>query len=527
MKQPIRSALLFFTIVVVALASASCRVNSAIGTEPVQGGGGSAGGGQGRGSGGSPGSGGGSGAGGAGPTPDAGMPPYGATPPADGRAGSGDGPPAAPATFGAITNVGSDPGAAAVADTGVNVAMSNDGTAFLTYYDATGVWARRYAAGVFDPKTLISQAGTTQNFDPVIVADDQGNAMLAWSAIGDLVSSWGSAVARRFTASGGWPGGWGAIETLRAGTSVTDVQRVIGASMSPRGHAAVLWAGGTSTYFRLFEAGHGWDVTQLLPPDSIGDQFSFDTRIADVGQRARAVIVQDGGSVRARAYDYDLASHAGVMGSPTDLLSAASGFQTVVMSTAIDLGGNVTTGFVQRISPGFEMSSGYVGRYVGGAWQPPAVGLTPALETPQPIVAVSRGGDGIVVWVHCSTIDMPVPCDLHARLLQGGAWQPESTIAAPGVPIEAANAAIDGHGRAIVFWTQTDSSTSQSLLASTIGPSSTWSAPHLIETGPAIVIGGVVSTAVDDDGAGLAAWLEADPPAGSAATFARAVPFHL
>jgi hypothetical protein len=399
--------------------------------------------------------------------------------------------------------IGHDDVADQVSNFNAKVAVALNGDAYVTFYDDGNIWARRFVAATrtFDTLVQLSDAGS-RGVNPLIAVDDAGNALVAW---------YGSATnqpvyARMFTASLGWPGGWGTLDTVQAGAGTSTTQTLLGLAMTKTGHACLTWQlrnytntpEVNETYLRVWESGHGWDVVRKAS-GSTTTSSSGHCGIAQIGQDLRVVVAWSQSdatlNVLGAIYDYSLSSHTGTLGAPA-ALETESTLNVLLPQVAVDAAGNAVVAMIQRDQFG-QMGTVLVNRYTG-VWSG-ASPLNATIGASSFDLDVHPEGDAWVVWRQCS------PCAIWGRRLTGASWESAVKISADDDFANSPAVAIDASGNALAAWTSRAVGV-DSVFGSEFTPAGAWTPGHLLEDEVDVPQGTTLDLAFEHD-VGIAAWV--------------------
>ncbi|WP_437678300.1 hypothetical protein [Sorangium sp. So ce131] len=397
----------------------------------------------------------------------------------DGAGGAGTGGEAAPPHWDAPERVGHDDLANQISNFLPQVAVASNGDALLVFYDQGTVWARRYIkeSDSWDSLLQINDSGS-RGVNASVAIDADGDGLVVWYS-----NSVGGAVfARRFTASLGWSAGWGAVETVAAGTSGTSSQSTT-VVMTPAGHAAVgidvqtVATSAREGYLAIYEVGQGWR-TPVKVSGSTTSCNGTAVGVSTVGTTLRAVAAwyQSDGErldVLGNVYTYDLTTHSGSAGSP-QALEADDTLDHLSPRVVMDGSGNAMAVFLQRNSTS-SVSHVIANRYAGGVWAG-ATGVDTAGERASNYsVAMNSEGEGVVAFRQCGA-----DCAVWARRFSATSFQPPDKLSTDENSVADPEVAVDGAGRGLAVWAQ-DAAARQSIFASELSPALGWTAAHPLE----------------------------------------------
>ncbi|WP_437736778.1 hypothetical protein [Sorangium sp. So ce1335] len=421
-----------------------------------------------------------------------------------GAGGAGAGGEATSPQWGTFERVGHDDLSNQVSNFFPQIAVSANGDALLVFYDQDTVWARRYVkeSDSWDSLVQINDAAS-RGVNATVAIDADGDGVVVWYS-----NSVGGAVfARRFTASLGWPAGWGAIETVAAGTPGM-LRQSTSVAMTPAGHAAVGIDVSTADhatsegYVAIYEVGQGWR-TPVKVSGSTTSCSSMAVGVSTVGTTLRAVAAwfqsdDERLNVMGNVVTHDLTTHDGSTGTP-QALEADDTLDHLSPRVVMDGNGNAMVVFLQRGSTGSE-SHVIANRYSGGAWTG-ATGVDTAGEHASGYsVAMNAEGQGVVVFRQCGAA-----CAIWARRFSATSFQPADKLSIDEDSVTSPDVAVDGAGRALAVWGQ-DAAAVQSIFASELSPALGWTEAHALEDDnaaehwqPAVAFG--------PNGTGIAAWV--------------------
>jgi hypothetical protein len=427
----------------------------------------------------------------------------------DGGGGGGPdasvpGPDAAPPGWDPFERIGHDDLANEVSNFNPQVAVAPNGDALVIFYDQNEVWARRWvkATESWDPLHQLNTSAT-RGVNPQLAIDGQGNAIVVWGA--GLLNF--PIFMTTFTASLGWPQGWGAVAELQPAPGTGRIYSVTSVAMTADGSAVVGWeyndqSGGNirESWIQLYEAGYGWDAPYEVS-GAATTAYGPQVGIAQVGNDLRVVASwyqSDAGrlNVRGNVYTYSRNSHSGSSLGPTSLESDDT-LDALSPQVDVDDAGNAMVAFIQRNSTNsirHVLANRYTGTWSGASAVNPADGASDFhLDT-------NGAGDSVVVWRQCAA-----DCSIWARAHTDGTWQGAMQVSSADNSAGNAEVAIDGDGRALMIWTA-NSAAIESIWASELGPGG-WSPEHLLEDDNTNFHGTTVAIGFGANGTGLAAWV--------------------
>jgi hypothetical protein len=386
-------------------------------------------------------------------------------------------------------------------DNAPKIAVAGNGDAFVVFYDSSGtIWARRYvkATDTFDPPFQLSDA-TSSGANPLVGADGAGNAIAGWYT-GHTV------VARRFAAGAAWTTGWTAIDIVRDTQTPTLIPTLFDVAVTPAGHAVFAWterdsnAGNTEkAYFRLYEAGQGWDAVQLLSGAS-NTAENVQAGIAPaggglsvVGAYAQYDVNASRFDVLGAVYSYSTASHSGSLGAAAPLESETA--STTIVDVGMDASGNAFVLMGPSLSPD---GNGLVNRYTG-SWAGATRMNTGNGGAYDLALATSPAGDAFVTWAQG-------PQQVLARRFTGGAWMSPAMLTSNATSAQNTMVGCDASGRALAVWLDYASGTAGNVMASELAaPGNQWTSAHPISSALAVAAG-FQALGFGLQGTGLAAW---------------------
>jgi hypothetical protein len=371
----------------------------------------------------------------------------------------------------------------------VGVAAGPNGVAVMVLATTTQIWARRRLPAGWDEPFLVAtrpMGGPA----PLVGIDDAGNAMVTWAD--------GSArgVARRFTASAGWPAGWSGEEELWNTPTVSAAVM----KMDEAGDAVVAWEGTGGVKLRLYEAGHGW--YPIAPVTASGDSVQAD--LARLGPELRVLVTwrqawsgtSETAGVFAAVHSHVRETHTPLPASPTQVLAQQSAATTTKnVAVAMDSTGKALALMVRA-------EATFAKRFDGSQW----VGeMSFGVSTKDPTMGMSRpDGVALVAVYACS------PCGTQiVRFSPGNNWHGDVGVtSAEAVPL----LGVATGNRAVAVWVQSDNSL-PSIFGSERRPGLFWTPLHLLED-DSTQRHDRAGLSMHADGTGMAVWLRR-PSAGA------------
>lgn len=422
----------------------------------------------------------------------------------DGAGGDGTGGEAPPPHWDTFERIGHDDLANQVSNFLPQVAVSASGDALLVFYDQDTVWARRYVkkSDSWDPLLQVNDAAS-RGVNARVAIDADGNGVVVWYS-----SSVGGAVfGKRFTASLGWPAGWGTVETIAEGTSGISKHSTT-VAMTPAGHIAVgidvntVDTSAREGYLAIYEGGQGWQ-TPVKVSGSTTSCNGTAVGVSTVGTTLRAVAAwyqSDGGrlNVLGNVVTYDLTTHKGSAAGPQPL-EADDTLDHLSPRVVMDGNGDAMVVFLQRDSTS-SVSHVIANSYSGGVWAGATGVDTAGQRATDYSVAMNAEGDGGVVFRQCGA-----GCAIWARRFSGTTFQPVDKLSADEDSVSGPEIAVDGAGRGLAVWTQ-KAAALRSIFASELSPAQGWTEAHALEDDnaaehwePTVGFG--------PNGTGIAAWV--------------------
>lgn len=408
----------------------------------------------------------------------------------------------------AFERIGHDDLANEVSNFNPKVAVSANGDALVTFYDQGTVWARRYvkARDGWDSLIQINDASSS-GVNPLVAMDGNGNGVVVWYSnnVG------GGVFGKRFTASLGWPAGWGTVDPVYAGAAGIQRQST-SLVMTPAGHAVVgvdqnISASSTREgYVVFFEVGQGWRPAIKVSGTTTSCNGT-NVGLSTVGTSLRAVAAwyqSDAGrlNVLGSIITYDLTTHAGTAAAP-QALEADATLDHLSPRVAMDGSGNAMAIFLQRDSTA-TVSHVMSNRLSGGTWAGAAGVDTAGQRASDYAITINATGAGVVVFRQCGN-----PCAIWARRFAGATFQAPDKLSADENTVSSPEVAIDGAGRALAVWDQ-NAAAVNSVFASELAPAAGWSAAHALED-DTVNAHNQSSVGLGSMGTGVAAWVRETP----------------
>jgi len=305
-------------------------------------------------------------------------------------------------------------------------------------------WTFRTQDGMFDfggsPQSF-STAGASES---QIAASRTGEVFAVWT---EFSTTAGTLNVNRFA-----PGtGWGSAQTLQTVSLSTGSLVSLAIAADANGGAIALWdnasSGRQDLFASRFQAATGWSAPVAIEPFAAFD-FSPSVGIDGAGN---AIAVWE---------------HA----------------DTTFTSTTI---------WANRFVP----SSGWgTPQQIGGS-------STTFAETPD--VAVTPGGDAIVVWDESNSVSDDIWSN---RFVAATGWGTAQLIEADAGTALAAQVAADAAGNAIAVWDQSDG-TLFNIVTNRFVPASGWGTPQILDTDTTGSVGGP-AVGIDAGGNGIALWVQ-------------------
>ncbi len=327
------------------------------------------------------------------------------------------------------------------------VATDGAGNAFAVWWQLEGarqsIWASRYVLGEgWEVPELIETDDAFNAFDPVIAADQDGNAIAVWIQ-GDGTGQ--SVFANRYTEGVGW------------GTHVVIESEASGDANMPdlagdgSGTYTAVWAHNdgvrNNVWANRYTVEFGWVTAQLVETDDSGAVMGPSVAMDASGNAMAAWHQWDGAVYNAWANRYVVGTG---WGTPVLVEEDGGNAEWPVIET--DRAGNAIV--VWRQWEG-SRANAWANRYVvGTGWGDPV--LLESNDTMNAVdlrVAVNADGAAFAVWNQYDSISDDV---WSARYVPGIGWEPAVRVETSGGSCTSAAICVDDGGNAIAAWGQID-----------------------------------------------------------------------
>lgn len=354
-------------------------------------------------------------------------------------------------------------------------------------------WSFTTADGNWCSETLLETDDAGQAYAPRVAANAAGHAVAAW------VQSDGThylMTVNRYVPGAGWQG----AETIQTDlTRNSDQARVV---IDADGNITAVWiqenAGRYSLWSRRYETGSGWGSAELLETDDTGDANEPE------------IAIDGDGNVIAVWHQYDSVRHnvwtnrfeAGAWGVAALLESDNN--DAVYPHVAMTAGGDAIAVWVQ--SDGARSNA--AGRYYDAGtdtWQAAASLENGSGDVQSPRVAIDTDGNAIAVWYQSDGSVLDV---MSNRYVPGSGWGTAAAISTLNQNGYDPQIAMTPDGDALAVWYQYDG-TRYNVWANRYANGTGWGSPELLET-EETVSSDTASVVVDDNGNGVAVWVEND-----------------
>jgi hypothetical protein len=266
-------------------------------------------------------------------------------------------------------------------------------------------------------------------YAPSLALDDLGSGLAVWDSEG--------IVAARLTATGGW------LPPERIAPPPSSIPKVF---LDAGGRGFAVWSLRGEAYARRFEPDRGWADTTRFTPDA-GWLFTGWGEVAfDAAGQALLVWPRTQGSIGPGSVWS--AAYAGGRWSTLGVVNSQSR-SAVNPHVGID-------GTGAGIAVWNEAQAGIASaRFERGAWGPPQLAVSAPLGAGPVRLAVSAGGDAIVVW---QELDPAVNRGrVWAARYSRGAWGAREAIQASANPPGDPMASIDPCGNSLAIWAEHES----------------------------------------------------------------------
>ena len=368
--------------------------------------------------------------------------------------------------------------------------MNNNGDAAVFWENTTWMstiflYGVTFVSGVWSAIGYITGENYLQQFDWQAVIDNDGNILVVWSEsytdFNKIEPTVEDTYYARFHS-----GLWGSNVKL-----MDNVVFELQIAVDVDGKATAVWGGGDILALQFFPAAQG-----MVEPLEHGAGFASKPQVAmDGNGNALAVWQQFDGSHESI---YARRCLSGVWG-PVTLLEFGSG-NAWSPQVAMDGHGNALVVWQQ-----FDSSSHlslYAKRLTSGSWGPVTLLEFGSGNAWSPQVAMNDHGSAIVVW---SQYDNAAHLSIYARHFCSGSWGPVTLLEDGSGNAWSPQVAMDNSGGAMVVWYQLDSSSHLGVYARHFS-SGSWEAIKSLKTG-----GGDASdaqVAMDGHGNAMVVWSE-------------------
>jgi hypothetical protein len=266
-------------------------------------------------------------------------------------------------------------------------------------------------------------------YAPSLALDEAGNGLAVWDSEG--------VVAARLLATRGW------LAPERIAGSPLSVPL---AFLDRRGAGFAVWLLRGEVYARRFEAAAGWDETTRFTAEA-GWTFSGQGDLAfDPAGQALLVWSQARSSVGPERV-WSAAFAAGRWSSGA--VVSAGDTRAVNPHVGIDdAGGGIAVWNESQVGIAFA-------RWDRGAWTPPRVAVSAPSGAGPARLAVSAGGDAMVVWRESAASG---PGRVFAVRYAAGSWGAREALQASGNQPNDPMVAVDPCGNAVAIWSEYEGS---------------------------------------------------------------------
>jgi hypothetical protein len=329
-----------------------------------------------------------------------------------------------------------------------DIAADSDGNAIAVWRQTEGtrfsIYANRYVVGTgWGSAELIETNQDGNAYSPKIAFDSSGNALAVWQqSDGNRPNIW----ANRYVAGSGW-GTAELIETTNTGGAYGPKIAV-----DDSGNALAVWHQSNGSYYSIwanrYTAGSGWGTAELIENDDAGNAYRPEIAL-DASGNALAVWSQNDGvrnNIMANRY------------------VAGSGWGTAELIESDDSGG-----------------------------------------ASSPDIAIDSDGNALAVWTQWDGSTQPLWAN---RYVPGTGWGTAEQIDSSGGDAYSQQIAFDADGNALVVWYQ-DTGSVSNILANRYAVGAGWGSYELIETDDA---GHAADPqlAIDGNGKAMVVWQQSD-----------------
>ncbi len=316
------------------------------------------------------------------------------------------------------------------------------------------LFSARYVVGSGWQPPVPVVSGSAQVFSVVSTGDPQGNISVVWS---QLEAGQSNIYSRRYTPAQGW----GSSQLLHS-MAYSDTTPRMCIKSDPNGNLAAVWTqrtdgSSTSVWSSYFSsASNQWSAVQMLDSGIVGVTVQPDLAIENDGDVF--VAWNRSGSLVSRRFA------AGQDWQSTQTIyqsSVAGGFESTIAGTwgpkiAVDPFGNAIATWAS--ADGTSHDSIWANRYVNGSgWQSAQL-----LETDNtyfargPQIVMDRHGNAVVAWAQSDTTKFNILSNYYRVGVGWQGVQPVESAAGGASALFSTNLVLDGMGRALAVWGQSD-----------------------------------------------------------------------
>jgi len=352
------------------------------------------------------------------------------------------------------------------------VAVDGSGNAIAVWHQQDGVrnhiWSNRYVFGVgWGHAEVIEDEPYASAVYPQVAVDAEGNAFAVWEQTGAAgFDIWSN----RYVVGEGW-GDAELVEHSNMGSAENPKITV-----DESGNAMAVWAQvdsyQQSVWSNIYTVAEGWGVPELVEANDTAPSFR-PCVVLDSSGNAIAVWEQWGGSAMT------IWSNRYVVGEgwgETEVVDTGDITGSFNPSVAVDASGNALVVWERWDGTFFSISAN---RYVVGVgW-----GDAETIETGNagdaltPEVAMTGSGDAIAVWSQTDSDHLNIWSN---RYEVGTGWGTAEKVGADSTGFAGKpQIGSDGHGNAIVVWTQWDGAQND-ILSNRYAACVGWGAPEMI-----------------------------------------------
>jgi hypothetical protein len=317
------------------------------------------------------------------------------------------------------------------------------------------------------------------------------------------ITETGSTISASTTTTTLYARSWGTATRISEGAGFTGFPG--GVVLDNNGNAIVVWpqidgTGITSIYANRYIAGSGWGTPEVIENGS-GDASSPQIAMDSSGNAIAVWQQEDGTGV------YSIYANRYIAGSgwgTAGLIEGGSG-EVGGAEIAMDISGNAIAGWNQ--DDGTGVRSIYANRYIAGSGWGTATSIeSDDINAEGPEIAVNSSGNAVAIWDQNDGTKNSTHANHYAA---GSGWGDAADIGIGTVTGEgnSSKIAMDNDGNAIAVWSQSDG-TVFNIYANTYDSGTGWGTAKTLENDPYDAYAPEI--AIDGMGRAIAVWQQSD-----------------